>query len=715
MATVLDATSTGTAQALRSGLDRAFRPRSIAILGASDNPGRISGRSLHYLKSAGFKGAIYPVNNRATTVQGLPAYASLADLPEVPDLAVVALGAPLVEDIVRQCVARGVGAAIIHAAGFAETSEEGRALQDRIVKIARDGGLRLFGPNCLGMLNASIGFIGTFSSAFDDGLPTGGPLAVISQSGAYAGHLAYLCRERGIGLNYWISTGNEADVDIAECIAWLAVQDDVSVIMAYCEGVRNGSRFIEALRLAHENGKAVIFAKVGTSEKGAVAAQSHTASLAGSDAVYDALFAQYGVYRARTTEEHVDLAYAAAKGVYPAGDKVGIITVSGGFGIQLCDAAARVGLDIASMPPAAQAKLREINPFGGTANPCDTTSNFLNDMSLIDRTFDTMYADGGYDSIIGSFTVLPDSPTYGKKMREAITAGTAKFRDRPTLLCMAARPEVVRSYDEAGFLVFSDSERAVTAIAALNQLRIGFARKVEDATTLTMPAPTDFGTEALSEAAAQAVLGGAGVPFLPTRVVQSPEEAATAAAEFGRPVVMKIVSPDILHKTDVGGVLLGVANADASRAGYTTLRANAAANAPDARIEGVLVAPMAPKGIETIVGVTRDPVFGPVVMFGLGGIFTELFKDVTFRVAPFSRDEARRMIAETKAYTLLKGYRGQPAADIDALVELLERLSLFAAANAETIETIELNPLLVLKAGQGVVALDAVLVPRAAA
>jgi acyl-CoA synthetase (NDP forming) len=695
----------------RTGLDRALQPRSVAILGASDDPLRISGRSLNYMKHAGFAGALYPINNRRDTVQGVRAYARVAGLPEAPDLAIIALGAPLVEEAVRQCADAGVGAAIIHAAGFAEVSEEGKAMQERVMRIARDGGLRLFGPNCLGLLNARLGMIGTFSSGFDAGLPTGGPLAIVSQSGAYAGHLAYLCRERGIGLNYWISTGNEADVDIAECIAWLARQDDVSVIMAYCEGVRHGPRFVEALRLARENGKAMVFAKVGSSDKGAAAAHSHTASLAGADGVYDALFRQYGVHRARTTEEHVDIAYAASKGVYPAGDRVGIVTVSGGFGIQLCDAAERFGLDVAPMPPAAQARLKAINPHGGVSNPCDTTSNFLNDMSLIDRTFETLFEEGDYDSIIGSFTVLPDSPTYGAKIREAIRAGTERFRDRPTLLCMAARPEVTRSYDEAGFLVFSDSDRAVVALAALGRFRDAKSMTADPVPTL--PAPVDLGREPLSEAAAQAVLASAGLLFLPSQVVNDRGAAADAAAHYGARVAMKIVSPDILHKTDIGGVMLNVDGREAVAEAYDTLRARAATTAPDARIEGVLVTPMAPKGIETIVGMTRDPVFGPVVMFGLGGVFTELFEDVTFRLAPFSREEAHRMIAETKGYKLLAGYRGAAAADIDALAGALETLSCFAAANADALETVEINPLLVLPRGEGVVALDAVVVPRA--
>jgi acyl-CoA synthetase (NDP forming) len=691
--------------------EKAFRPRSVAILGASNDITRISGRALHYLLKAGYKGKIYPVNNKRDSVQDLKAYASLEHVPSVPDMVLICLPAGLLKQALQECVAKGVGAAIIYAAGFAEVSPEGQALQDELRDIARAGNLRLFGPNCLGLLNSHNGFMGTFSSAFDEELPKPGPVAIVSQSGAYGAHVAYLCAKRDIGIGYWISTGNEADTDIADCIRWLALQDDVKVILAYAEGVRDGENFIDALRAAHEQRKAVVFMKVGDSENGAVAAQSHTASLAGADAVYDGLFKQFGVYRAKTTQEQVDIAYACARGVYPASRRLGIITVSGGFGIQLCDAAERFDLDVASLPEDARAKLREINPMGSDNNPCDTTAGWLNDMSLITGTFEVMYAKGGYDSLIGAFTMLPDSPTYGERIKDAIKQGTAAFLDRPTILCMEARPEVVRSYEQAGFLVFDDSERAARALGALSTLKESFDTPA-NRPAVNASLRRELGNNALSEAAAQRLLGEAGVPFLPSEVVNDGNRAASAASEMGFPVAMKIVSPDILHKTEIGGVILGVKDAQAAHGAYETLIARALAAHPNARIEGVLVTPMAPKGVETIIGVNRDPVFGPVVMFGLGGIFTEVFKDVAFRVAPFDRDEALRMIGEIKGHKLLAGFRGQAPADVDALADLLVRVSQFAAANAEHLETIDLNPVVTLAKGEGLFSLDAVVIPR---
>ncbi|WP_417722616.1 acetate--CoA ligase family protein [Salipiger sp.] len=690
-------------------LERAFRPRSVAILGAASDPKRISGRPLHYMKLAGYKGAIYPINNRRDEVQGLKAYPSLAEVPEVPDMALIALGAGHIKQAVQDCVDKGVGAAVIFAAGFAETGEEGRAAQDEIVAIARSGGLRLFGPNCLGVFHTASGFIGTFTSGLDNGFMKPGNVAIVSQSGAYGGHLAYLCRERNIGVGYWASTGNEADTDLPSCIEWLARQDDVSVIMAYAEGIRDGARFERALKVARDHGKPIVFMKVGESDVGAAAAASHTASLAGSDSVYDALFRQYGVYRARTTEEQVDVAYAAARGIYPAGSKIGIVTVSGGFGIQLCDAAERVGLEVPPMPATAQAKLKEANPFGGLSNPCDTTSNFINDMGILRQTYEIMYAEGGYDSVIGAMTILPGSQTFGEAMRDAITEGTRAFRDRPTVMCMEAPAPVVQAYDDAGFITFPDSERAVRAISALIGFREAFENPVAEV-AVDRTRRVDLPRGAMSEAGAQKLLSAAGVPFLPQEVVADADAAAATAARIGFPVVMKIVSPDILHKTEIGGVILNVDSEAAAREAHDTLVDRAARKAPGARIEGVLVARMAPKGIETILGVTNDPVFGPVVMFGLGGIFTELFKDVTFRLAPFDTATAHAMMREIKGFPLLEGFRGAPGADLDSLAALLADLSQFAAANAADLESIDLNPVLALP--DGVVALDAVIETR---
>lgn len=696
-------------QVAPTSLDSLFRPRSVAILGASDDPNRISGRPLRYLLEGGFAGRIYPVNPNRETVQGLKAYPSLTAVPDVPDVALLAVPAGLTEAAVIECVEKGVRGAVIFSAGYAESGEEGLAIQQRISDIARAGGLRLLGPNCLGIFNPQIGFFGTFTQSLDREMPKPGPLGIISQSGAYGSHIAYLARRRGIGINYWITTGNEADIDVSESLEWMAAQPDIKVIMAYVEGIRDGARFRAALELAHENRKPIVMMKVGRSEVGAKAASSHTASLAGSDAIYDALFRQYGVHRAATTEEQIDVAYACARGIYPRGNKLGVVTLSGGAGVLISDSAERHGLDVAPMPEAAQKKLKELLPFASVENPVDTTAQALNDMNLLAKNMEVILDEGGYDALVGFFSTVPNTRTLSGPLRKAISDGCSRFPDRLIALSMVGDEDVVRSYEESGFLVFEDADRAVLALAALTR----FQKSFERAPGLPPVAAAEpLSGEPLSEHAAKALLGKAGIPFLGERLVAGAEEAAAAADEIGYPVVMKIVSPDIEHKTEIGGVLVGLGERSAVTEGFATLTARAAQHRPDARIEGVLVAPMAKKGVETIAGVSRDPVFGPAIMFGLGGVHVEVLKDVTFRLAPFDRAEALRMIDEIRGRALLSGVRGAPPSDIDALADVLVSLSQFAAAHRDDVETVDLNPLLVLPKGEGVVALDALVVPR---
>ncbi|MGO4705958.1 acetate--CoA ligase family protein [Microvirga sp. 2MCAF38] len=692
-----------------SSLDSLFRPKSVAILGASDDGNRISGRPVRYLLEGGFKGPIYPVNPNRETVQGLKAYSSLAAVPEVPDIVLIAVPAGLTEAAVNECIEKGVRGAVIFSAGYAESGEEGLAIQERISAMARAGGLRLLGPNCLGIFNPQIGFYGTFTQSLDKEMPKPGPLGIVSQSGAYGSHIAYLARRRGIGINYWITTGNEADIDIAECLEWMAAQPDIKVIMAYVEGVRDGARFRAALELAQRNRKPIIMMKVGRSEVGAKAASSHTASLAGSDAIYDALFRQYGVHRATTTEEQIDVAYACARGVFPQGNKLGVVTLSGGAGVLISDAAERHGLDVAPMPLAAQKKLKELLPFASVENPVDTTAQALNDMNLLAKNLEVILDEGGYDALIGFFSTVPNTRTLSGPLRKAIADGCSKFPDRLIALSMVGDDDVVRSYEESGFLIFEDSDRAILALSALTR----FAWSFDRAAVAPFVAVADsLASEALSEHAAKALLGKAGIPFLSEHLVTDAEDAAAAADTIGYPVVMKIVSPDIEHKTEIGGVLIGLADRAAAAEGFATLIERAARHRPDAMIEGVLVAPMAKKGVETIIGVSRDPVFGPAVMFGLGGVHVEVLKDVTFRLAPFGQEEALRMIDEIRGRSLLSGVRGALPSDVEALADVLVRVSHFAAAHSEDVETIDLNPVLVLPKGEGVVALDALVVPR---
>lgn len=694
-------------------LDPLLAPRSIALIGASDNAARIGGRPLRYLRAGEFAGKVYPINPNRPTVQGYAAFPSVAALPEAPDVAILAVPAAATLQALRDCAERKVKAAIIFSAGFAETGADGRAMQDAITAIARDSGMRILGPNCLGVFNAAAGYYGTFSAILDAELIAPGPLAIVSQSGAYGSHLAHLARQRGLGISHWITTGNECDVDLAEALSWAVAQDDTKVIAAYAEGVRNGRTFLEALETARRRKKAVIFMKVGRSDVGAEAASSHTAALAGSDAVFDAAFRQYGVYRARTTAEQIDVAYACARGVYPQSNRFGIFTLSGGFGIQMADDAAQAGLDVAPMPEAAQSEMRAMLPYASPRNPVDATAQALTDLPLMTNYIRAMLDKGGYDMFAGIFGSGPASPTFAAALRSTLEEATSGQRNCVLALTMSAPTDIVRSYEDKGFLVFADGTALTTALGALVHFRRSFDQPDGLAENDAEPAQPIAGS--LSEYGAKRVLEKAGIAFPTEALVKAGVDIGAVAGNIGFPVALKICSPDIPHKTEIGGVRIGIHSEDAAREAATVLLANARKHRPQARVEGILVSPMVEGGVETIAGVVRDPVFGPVVMFGLGGVFVEVLKDVTFRVAPFDVAEARRMIGEIRGYAMLEGVRGAPPADVDALAQLLASLSHFAAANAGAIESIDLNPVRVLPKGQGVAPLDALIVARESA
>jgi acyl-CoA synthetase (NDP forming) len=693
-------------------LEALLAPRSVALVGASDNPARIGGRPLRYLREAGFAGAVYAINPNRKAVQGYPAFPSLAQLPEPPDVAILAVPAAATVAALKDCVARGTKAAIIFSAGFAETGEAGRARQEEIARLARAGGLRVLGPNCLGVFNAALGYYGTFSAVLDGELMKPGPIAIVSQSGAYGSHLAHLARQRGLGVGHWITTGNECDIDLAETLRWVVEQPDVKVVMAYAEGVRDGDGFRAALETARRSGKAVVFVKVGRSEVGAEAASSHTAALAGSDAVFDAVFRQYGVWRARTTAEQIDVAYACTRGRYPAGDKIGIFTLSGGFGIQMADDATQSGLDVAPMPAATQDEMRALLPYASPRNPVDATAQALTDLPVMTTYLKAMLDKGGYDMFAGIFGSGPASPTFASALRSTLEEAASGRHDCLLSLTMSAPTGIVRTYEEKGFLVFEDGAALINALAALVHFRRSFDLSANAPIETLEACRFECSSRALSEYEAKSILARAGIAF-PREVLVCPgEDAGAIAAQTGFPVAMKVSSPDIAHKTEIGGVMLGVATADEARQATTALMANARSKCPHARLDGILVSPMVRDGVETIAGVVRDPVFGPVVMFGLGGVFVEILEDVTFRAAPFGIGEAQRMIREIRGFAMLEGVRGAPPADVDALAGLLACLSRFAAANADTIQSIDLNPVRVMPKGQGVVPLDALIVPR---
>ena len=690
-----------------SSLDSMLRPRSIAVLGASNDPTRIGGRPISYMLSQKFAGAILPVNPNRAEVQGLPAYASVADLPSVPDAAIVAVPAEHAVQAVDDLGARGVRSAIVFTAGFAEMNEAGRLAQDRMMTAAARHGMRLLGPNCLGLFNAHIGFYPIFSSSFENGWPPPGRIGIASQSGAYGTHMFATARNRNIGTPICVTTGNEGDVTIGDVIGWLAEDPDTDVIAAYAEGIHEAERFLAALAAARAARKPVVMMKVGTSTLGAHAAQSHTASIAGNDAVTDAVLAEFGVVRARTTEEMLDIATTATRRIYPARNTLGVITISGGAGVLISDAAAALGLPMPEMPADAQARLKAMVPFAAPRNPVDCTAQAFNDMSLIGRFTDSMIEDGGYASVLGFFTQVGGADSIAPKLREQMNASKARHPDRLFVLSVVAPPARIREYEADGFTVFEDPTRATIAIHAMGRFGEAFAN------TPGLPPPAvpivDLPHTNPSEAAAKRILAQAGIPAAPEAACATPDIAVEAAERFGFPVVLKVLSPDIVHKSEIGGVILGVRGVDAVRAGFATLLDRAKAAVPAARLEGILVAKQLRGGVECILGVQRDPVFGPVAMFGLGGIFVEVLRDVALHRCPFGPDVAERMIRSLRAAPVLLGARGRPPADIAALATMLSRLSVFAHQAGPRLRSIDLNPVFAMPDGEGAYAADAVI------
>ncbi len=695
-------------QARQDLLQALLSPRSVAIVGASDDPTRIGGRPIAYMQAAGYQGRILPVNLRHAQVQGLPAVPRVADLEGPLDFAVIAVPADSVNQALRDCAAKGARACLVFSSGFAEASEAGAALQAEMRCVVAETGLRVIGPNCLGAFNAHSGFIACFSTTLDRGPPLPGGLSIASQSGAYGSHIYYVARTRGVGVAKVVTTGNEVDLDVAEIIGLLAEDPETHCIAAYAEGVTDGARLVESLELARAAGKPVIFMKVGRSAVGAEAARSHTAALAGEDAIYEAVLRQHGAWRARSTEEMLDIAYAARRRLFPAGRRLGLVTISGGAGVLMADAAADLGLEVPAMPADAQAELKRLLPFAAPRNPVDVTAQAFNDMSLVEANMRIMLERGGYDAILCFWTSVAGSTSIAGRLLEAFRKGAAGHRDSLILQSIVAAPEIVQAYEKEGYPVFEDPTRAVLAIAALLSFGRAFAAgRPERPPALALP-PLPSG--APDEHRAKQLLTAAGLAFPAERVVTSPEEAAAAGEALGWPLVMKILSPDIPHKTEIGGVILDVRGAAAARQAYGTLLERAASKAPAARIAGVLAAEQLGGGVECILGAKHDPVFGPVVLFGLGGIFTEALGDVVFRRAPFARAEALSMLDEIKGRRVLDGLRGRPPADRESLAAALVALSRFAAAAGPRLESVDLNPVLALP--DRVVALDALLVLR---
>ncbi len=691
-----------------------FSPGSIAVVGASNTAGKSGEVPLALLLECGYAGAIYPVNPREQTVHGLPCYANLGEITEAIDLVIIAVPAAHALSALQKARPGQIANAVIFTSGFAEVGADGILLQQQLRDFARDRKIRILGPNCLGFMNVSRQVYATFSPAPLAGRVAPGVIGMVTQSGAFGAYAYCLARERHLGLSFWISTGNECDLDVADCIQWLVEDEGTRVIMAYLEGCKDGDKLKRALAAAHRAGKPVVVTKIGRTGAGAQAAASHTAALAGDDAVYEALFRQYGAIRAYTIDAFFNIGQALSIWPQrPGGKNLAIISISGGVGALMADDAEEQGLRLPTPPDDVKARLLARIPFAGVNNPVDITGQALTELSVLQDTCRDLLATGNYHAIAVFLAAAGSSDRLWPHLQALVDALHAEYPAVPVTISALLPPARRTALEQKGAMVFADPSAAIRTLSSLmhkNGSGQAFSSKstAKKDTLLRLP----DGPGALNEADSLSMLQAAGIPVIPFVLARSATEAQDAARCWETEVAMKIVSADILHKSDLGGVRLGLIGDEAVALAHDEIRESVMARMPTARVDGVLVAPMRKGGVECIMGVHCDPVFGPVVMFGLGGVFVEIFKDVSFRLAPFGREDAMAMIEQTQAAAILRGARGGKPADITALADALVALSALADALRDRIESIDINPIVALPVGEGALALDAVIVRR---
>ena len=679
-----------------------LNPKSVVVVGASNDAAKLTGRPIAYLQGQGYGGTIYPINPRYDEIAGLKSYASAADLPEAPDLGLVLVGANRVIEAVRDLAARGTRAAVVLASGFGEAGEEGRARQEQLREAA--GGMRILGPNTIGLVNITDKIPLTASGAMESDNFPAGSIALLSQSGGILGSLLSRAVARGIGFSKLVATGNEADLEVSDFLEALAGDDATQVVALYLETIRNVTKFKVAAAKVIAAGKSIVAYKVGRSESGAQSAVSHTGALAGADEVYDALFNQLGVIRAQTFADLLDIPAALAQGRRMAGPRVAIVTSTGGAATVVADNVGLMGLQMPKPDDETSAKLLalELKEAELDRNPIDVTLAGLRP-DLFRSILKILAESPSYDAIV----VVAGSSSIAQPnlVAEPVLESLA-LTDKPMLVYVSPdAPNIVHYLNASGIPAFAAPESCASALKGLQPRAAKGVSAVANRRDVDC---SDIAAGALNESEAKKLFARFGVPVTREVTASTPEEAAKAAQAFDGPVVIKILSSEILHKSEVGGVALNVAPADVGRACEAMLERVRAATL--ARIDGFLVQEMVKDGVEMILGFNRDPQLGPYALLGAGGVTTELYKDVAIRLLPLDRGTARDMVDEIKSGALLKGFRGSPKADIEALVDTMIAFSAMAETLDDRLQEAEINPVFVLPMGRGTRAGDSLVV-----
>ncbi len=689
-------------------LEMFTNPRGVAVIGASSSPEKLGYQVLHNVIQYGYEGAIYPVNPTAQEILGRKAYPSVLECPDPIDLAVVLVPNKAVPGVLEQSGQRGLKGAVIITAGFREVGPPGRALEQQVIAIARRYGMRLIGPNVLGIIDT----VAKLNASFAAGMPLRGGIAFMSQSGALCTSVLDLALGQGIGFSRFYSIGNKADINEIDLLKAWTVDPEAKAIVGYLEGITDGPEFMRVAREVTRR-KPVIAIKSGTTSAGSKAVSSHTGTLAGSERAYDAAFRQVGIIRAGSVQDLFDYAKAFARQPLMESDAVAVITNAGGPGIMASDAIERAGLQLASLRSETKQRLQaQLPPAASVANPIDVLGDALADR--YELAIEAALADPNVGSLLVVLT--PQTMTEIPQTAEAL-GRLSKGGRKPVFGAFmgdAAIRKGVETLQSFAVPNYQVPERAVAAMAAMWRYRQWLntpplavepmemdrarVRRVFDKVRAE-------GRVTMGDAEAREVLEACGIGLPKSALAETADEAVAAAETIGYPVVMKIASPDILHKTDIGGIKLNITSASDVRDAFDLLVFRARRFMPDATIWGCQVQQMVKGGREVIIGVNRDPQFGPLLMFGLGGIYVEALKDVTFRVAPIDRREATEMLEEIRSYNLLRGVRGEKPADLAAIAETILRISQLVTEFPEIVE-LDINPLMVFEAGKGVLGID---------
>ncbi len=689
-------------------LDMFFNPRSVAVVGASRKPGKLGYEVLHNIVRHGYGGPVYPINPGADQILGLTCYPSILAVPGPVDLAVVTVPSQIVPAVLTECGLKGVRGAVIVSAGFREVGHDGRRREHEIVEIARRSGMRLIGPNCLGVINT----VCNLNASFAAGMPRQGTIAFMSQSGALCTAVLDLALAEDVGFSHFVSLGNKADVnEVAFIEAWQS-DPHTRVIMAYLEGIEDGAAFMRVARQVSRE-KPILCIKAGTTAAGLRAVSLHTGALAGLERAYEAALQQSGVIRVQSVQDLFDYAIAFARQPLLRDDRIAIVTNAGGPGIMATDACERAGLQLASFAPETIESLRQALPMTtGVLNPVDLLGDAPAERYRL--ALEPVMRD---PNVAGVVVILTPQLMTQVEETAQVVGELSQRSDKPILGCFMGRERVqpgIRLLNRYGVPNYPVPERAVAALTAMMNHRRWRERPPQALESLDLDrdrlqrvfaSARAEGRTALDDTEMGDILAACGIRTPRTFLAGDAEAAVRLAGEIGFPVAIKVASPDILHRTDVGAVRLNLATPDEVRDAFGLITYRAQRYMPEAEIRGCVVQEMVQGGKELIVGMIRDSHFGPLILLGLGGVYAEVCPDMAFRLAPFDRIEARQMIAEVPAYSLLRGVHGQRPSDLEALAEALLRLAQLALDFPEIVE-FSINPLLVFDEGQGVMGID---------